>query len=422
MSRHRIKIGILLIFALYMNPIIIGGLETICYLLVYGSALVYLLLHSKYIFNRYLCRINLHAAIPLAWVFIALSLSFIVPVLHGTDDYSYINVILGVFRKAIILTFLFLIISKRSEPGAVTETFMYYYSLSSVLYVLSSVILTLSPGLRNIWQNLLRLSNTTLNLLKSYGYTNRFGWAGFSGFRNTIDCTLSLIFLVYLFASEKSKLNIKTPLLALLTSICFLGNMFYGRSGVVASGICLVIGLTLYRKIKPRVLLTIAGNVLVGVFLLNVLRTRIPAINDWYLWISKPFYSFFTTGSFNNYSANRLFNEMIFMPSSKTVLFGDGRYVDASAGTYYMRTDSGFMRQILFWGIRGTLLTYICWLHSLVVIKRDWILKIMLLVMCILFEIKGELYYEMIPLFVIVAMIDYRVLQSDKTTRVIAHK
>jgi hypothetical protein len=102
------------------------------------------------------------------------------------------------------------------------------------------------------------------------------------------------------------------------------------------------------------------------------------------------------------------------MPNGTTLLFGDGRYVDAFTGLYYMRTDSGFMRQILFWGLGVTLLTYICWLHSLIIIKRDWVLKIMLLVMCVLFEIKGELYYEMIPLFLIIAMIDMKLSKENE--------
>ena len=416
MCAPKIKIGLLLIFALYLNPIIIGGLETVCYLLIYGSAFIYLFLHGSYIFNKYLRRINIKIVMPMAWVCIALALSFFVPVVHATDDFTYINVILGIFRKAIILSFLFLIVSKRCEHESVIETFMYYYSLASVLYVLSSIIFTLVPPLRGMWQSILRLSNRTLHLLTSYGYTNRFGWAGFAGFRNTIDCTISIIFLIYLFAGERSKIRLKTAQFVLLAFLCFLGNMFYGRSGVIASAICLIAGLTLYKKIKPKVLLTIFGVVTVAVLLINTLRNRIPAVNEWYRWISIPFYNLFTTGSFNNHSANRLFNEMIFMPSGHTLLFGDGRYVDPFTRSYYMRTDSGFMRQILFWGLGATLLTYLCWLHSLIILKRDWVFKIMLLVMCVLFEIKGEVYYEMIPLFLIIAMIDLKISVSTEET------
>lgn len=414
MKKPKISIGVLLIFAIFMNPIIVGGLDTICYLLIYGIALFYILIHINYIFNNYLRQINIKIAIPMVWVFIALILSLIVPSLHGTGDYSYVNVVLGIFRKAIILVFLFLITARKSEKETVIENFMYYYASASVLYVFSTMIFTLIPSSRSIWQNIIQISNTALHILNSYGYTNRFGWAGFAGFRNTIDCTISLIFLIYLFASEKSKFNIKVGAFVFLSFMCFLGNMFYGRSGVVSSTLCLIIGLTLYKKIRPKVLFTIFGMVIIGILLINMLRNRIPAVNEWYTWVSTPFYNLITTGAFNNYSANRLLNEMIFMPSGNTLLFGDGRYVDAATGSYYMRTDSGFMRQILFWGLGATLLTYLCWLHSLMIIRRDLTFKFMLFVMCVLFEIKGELYYEMIPFFLIMAMIDMRMYKVSE--------
>lgn len=415
MKKIRIKNkGIFVIFALYLNPIIIGGLETFFYLLIYGSAMFYIVLNSEFIFNNYLKRINIKHALPMIWVLIALLLSVLVPSIQGTGDYTYVNVILGVFRKAIILIFLFLLISRHIEKNAVIETFMYYYSISSILYVCSTIVFTLLPSIRNAWQGVLRLNNSTLNILTSYGYTNRFGWAGFAGFRNTIDCTISLIFLIYLYSGVSSKYNIKTKKFVFLAFMCFLGNMFYGRSGVIASVLCLFVGLLFYKKITPKVLISIIGVVAAGFLLINVLRNRIQAVDEWFTWISTPFYNLVMTGSFNNYSANRLLNEMIFLPSRNTFLFGDGRYVDATTGYYYMRTDSGFMRQILFWGIGATALTYSCWLYTLLTMKRDWIMKVMLLIMCVLFEIKGEVYYELLPLFLIIGMIDYKVGKSPE--------
>ena len=407
-SRIKTKV-ILIIFAMYLNPIIIGGFETFFYLLIYGTALFYIVLNSKYIFKNYLRQTNIKHAIPMFWVLIALLLSVVVPSIHGTGDYSYVNVVLGVFRKAIILIFLFLLIARHIDDDAIIEKFMYYYSISSILYVCSTIIFTLLPPLKNAWQGILRLNSTTLNILTAYGYTNRFGWAGFAGFRNTIDCTISLIFLTYLYSSVSSKYNIKTEKFVFFAFMCFLGNMFYGRSGVIASVFCLLVGLVLYKKIKPKVLISIICVVVVGFLLINILRNRIQSVNEWFIWISTPFYNLITTGSFNNYSANRLLKEMIFLPSESTFFFGDGRYIDTTTGYYYMRTDSGFMRQILFWGVGATALTYVCWFHTLITMKRDWILKVMLLIMCVFFEIKGEVYYELLPLFLIIGMIDYRI-------------
>lgn len=405
MRKKKIHFPLLIIFALFLNPIVIGGLETVCYLLIYGIPLGYIFINFGYI-KKYFRSMPLKIAIPLFWIFIALALSFIVPVLHGTYDYTYANVILAIFRKIIVLAFLFLATTKKHGREVIIEQFMLYYLVATILYVLSTILFAFVPSLRTMWQGFLHLSNTTLNLLQSYGYTNRFGWAGFAGFRNAIDCTVSVVFVVYLYASNKSRIRLKTPQFVILMLLCFLGNMFYGRSGVIASALCLATGLVLYKKINFKVVFGILIVGLLGALAINFFRQRVPAINEWYVWISTPFYNLITTGSFNNYSANRLLNEMIFMPEGYTLLFGDGRYVDLVTGSYYMSTDSGFMRQILFWGVGITGVMYAVWLYSLLIMKRDVPIKIMLLIMCILFEIKGEVYYEMMPLFLIINLID----------------
>lgn len=376
------------------------------YVLIYGIALAYIILNFKYI-SVYLRKLPLQTAVILLWIIIALVLSIIVPSLHGTFDFSYSNVVLAIFRKTLILAFLFVLTEKKHGREALIEHFMYYYVLASILYILSTIIFALLPSLKTMWQSFIQMSAFSQNLLRSFGYANRFGWAGFAGFRNTIDCTVSLIFLIYLFASKESKLRIKTISFVILVLICFLGNMFYGRSGVIASAICLIVGLVLYRIINPKIILGVFAVGFVGFLAINYLKVRIPAFNDWYKWITTPFYNLVTTGSFNNYSADTLLKDMIFMPEGHTLLFGDGRYVDPVTGSYYMETDAGFMRQILFWGAGITSVMYAFWLYSLSTIKRGFPIKIMLLIMCVLFEIKGEVYYEMLPLFVIIALIDY---------------
>ena len=406
MNEKKIYLSILIVYALYLNTIIIYEYKTIFYVLIYGSAVGYIFLNLKYI-SGYLKKLPLQTAIPIFWIIIALILSIVVPTFHGTSDYSYINVVLAIFRKAIILFFLFVLTDKKHGKSALIEHFMYYYALASIVYILGTVFFAFLPSQRSIWQNFLQMSAFTQNLLGSFGYVNRFGWAGFAGFRNTIDCTVSLIFLIYLYASKESEIKINTVPFVVLVLICFLGNMFYGRSGIIASSICLVVGLVLYRKINPRIIVGLLAVGILSIIMIDYLKARIPTLNDWYIWVTTPFYNLITTGSFNNYSANRLLNEMIFVPEGHTLLLGDGRYVDPVSGSYYMMTDSGFMRQILFWGAGITGIMYAFWLYSLSTIKRDATIKIMLLIMCFIFEVKGEVYYEIMPLFLIIALIDY---------------
>ena len=362
----------------------------------------------------YIKKLPVSIFIILLWVFVALALCLIVPTIQGTYDYQYSNTILGIFRRALVCIFLALLVRNVTYTDEVIEEFMLYYVCANTLYVISTIIFILFPSLRSFWVSILHLNQKSQNLLLSYGYAGRFGWSGFSGFRNTIDCTLSIVFCTYLYAGVKSKKKLSTFQYVLLALFCFIGNMFYGRTGVLVSSACLLFGLTMYRKLRFKLIIQVLFVVLFAIVFIAYFRGHIEAVDQWYRWVSAPFINLIRTGSFKNSSADRLFNEMIFMPEAKTFLFGDARYVDPATGLYYMHTDAGFMRQILFWGVILTTVMYVVWLFSIMCMKRDMVFKLMCLVMCIIFEIKGETYYELLPLFAIIAAIDKTSKHSGK--------
>lgn len=104
---------------------------------------------------------------------------------------------------------------------------------------------------------------------------------------------------------------------------------------------------------------------------------------------------------------------MLFIPSNKTLVFGDGYYTNSTTNSYYMETDSGLMRQLLFWGVIGTSVSYGCVLILFSSFKDKYkMLSIILLLGFIIFEIKGEVYYEYIPLLVV--FIQMILLEKEK--------
>ena len=408
MKKNKFYVELLLVFAIFNNPIIFYNYSYICYSLIYGIPLIYIILNF-YQLRSYFRGMPLSIFTIVIWPIFALSLSFIIPTFYGTNDYSYVNVILAIYRRAIICVFLFMLIGKKYPQEAVVEQFMFYYACATALYVISTILFILFPALKNFWIRTTHLSSKYLELLKSFGYVGRFGWSGFAGFRNTIDATLSIIFLTYLEHNNR----LPTQRYMALVIICFIGNLFYGRSGVLVSVICIVVGLILYKKLsfKSISMIILSTGSVVLVFI--IVKSRVPAINEWYVWASTPFKNLIQTGSFNNYSADYLLKDMIFVPEGKTLWVGDGLYIDPVNGKYYMDTDSGFMRQILFWGILLSSITYFVLILSVYYMNHGVVLKILLLLMCVLFEIKGEVYYEMLPLFTIIALIDKKVFLAS---------
>ena len=402
MAKRKFNIAIMLAFAFLINPIILGNYSLYCYGLVYGTSLLYTLINVGKLMP-YIRKLPLSIFTIIAWTVVALTISVILPTVYGTFDYAYVDVVLAIYRRALICITLIMLVSATSPQDQIVENFMIYYVNANVMYIFSTLIFMLFPAFKNTWMNVLSLSNIYRQILLSYGYGGRFGWAGFAGFRNTIDCTLSIVFLTYLFGGKKS-ISIKQYVPYAL--ICFVGNMLYGRVGTVASAICLLVGLTLYRKIEIKFIIQAMLAVLVAVVFIFYLRVHIETVDQWYHWVSTPFINLIRTGSFNNYSADHLLNDMIFMPEPKTFWFGDARYVDPVTRSYYMHTDAGFMRQILFWGVILTAIMYGFWLFSILCMKRDMVFKLMCLAMCIILEVKGETYYELLPLFTVIAAID----------------
>lgn len=382
---------IVLIFCYYIYPFVINRASFLSYIITYGIPFIYVIFNYN-LSARFIGKIKKSQFQCLALVLLLILASMVYPTLHHTDDFSYISAITFVIRKLLIYVFLCEVIIKKYKEKSIPEIFMYYFCIATFLYVLSTLIFLAFAPLRTFWMGCVNSENITELYTSGYGYVTRVGWQGFSGFRNTLRCSLSIVFLFYLYYEKHVINNIG---FALLFVFSLIGNMFYGRSGIAVSILCIFVASLYYKIVKVTMLAKWMIAVIAVFMMISWLRDLNPLLNQWYLWMTTPFKNLITTGSFNNISVERLLENMIFIPEFRTLIVGDGRYVFNN--TYYMRTDSGFMRQILFWGLPGTILAYTATLLSM---KQFFNTKMIWLVIIsfILFEIKGEVYYEFIPL------------------------
>ena len=147
---------------------------------------------------------------------------------------------------------------------------------------------------------------------------------------------------------------------------------------------------------------------ILGIVFLVILKERVPRINVWFNWAFSAFYNFITTGRFRDStgSVGVLLDRMYWMPKWETLLLGDGYY--NYNGMYYMQTDSGIMRLILYYGLINYALG---WFAALIILyefikcinsnirlskKNNIYIFLALLIFMALFEIKGETYYKIV--------------------------
>jgi hypothetical protein len=252
------------------------------------------------------------------------------------------------------------------------------------------------PNIKMIWLNLINAAS----LFEAYSsnmdlsrFITRWGLAGFSGFRHTIMCSMGIIFNIFLLI-QKKETSIKDCFSII---ILLMGNVFYGRSGLIISLTCIFIYFIYEIFIRKKYKLVLAINCfLLFIFFIFLYLRCIPEFDSWYKWSMAPIESLMK-GRIGNYETDYMFNEMYFIPELSTLFLGDGYWTAPSGVGYYMKTDVGYMRPMLFFGIIPQLFCYFLPILTLTYIyiqRREFkLLSFLLTLLIFIFELKGEVHY-----------------------------
>ena len=171
------------------------------------------------------------------------------------------------------------------------KLFMKYFVLATCLYVLGSCVIICIPGLRDLFLALNKADANTIRLAHKSTYITRFGWCGFSGFTFTLKCSLAAIMMCYIIYQEKLQhFYFNSSLLF----ICILGNLFYGRIGLVVSGVYFVtLFAMLWKKKEKEMCLRFMRMVCIGTMILALMAVISPKVRSWLYWAFQSFIDIF---------------------------------------------------------------------------------------------------------------------------------
>jgi len=168
--------------------------------------------------------------------------------------------------------------------------------------------------------------------------------------------------------------------------------VFVGRtSGIIFSiGFFCVLGFSGFaRKTKMFLFLVI---------LLILIYLNIDFDQPVFQWAFEPLLNFAEGRGFTSSSSVNLVQDMLFVPSLSQFLFGDGVYTDKYGG-YYMGTDSGLLRSVLFGGflmLSMTIFPYVAMLiysaNSRHFIFGRKLSIVMMIVVAFILQVKGEIF------------------------------
>lgn len=337
-------------------------------------------------------------------------LSILMPIIYGTYDLSFfrVNVFSAVqsFLKFLALLVLFM---RAYKDDATIERMSWLYIGACCLYFLCTLIFMTFEPLKTFWVNSLYISELDIVQMSKSQYATRVGIDGFAGFGQTFKFAIGIMLSVYLLT--KSHLMKRKGVFALIGAllVMLLGTLFYGRIGSVA-GILAVVVLVFYLFSRPDTLnigfsfIFMAIGLVVFVIVASFFNE---SIQVWLTWAFELFVNFAQTGEFSSASTDILFERMYFIPDLKSVLFGNALF-STPGGGYFMGTDVGFLRSILFFGIVPTIIVYtiigIIFQGMKEYISFDGksgsILIALLVTTFLVFEFKGGIYHVMYPMLI----------------------
>ena len=398
----KIKWWYLLLTAFFYYPILLNQ-KIVTYAVVYLVPLAFFILHYQWTLES-IHRIMMSKLRYAVWAWgIVTSASIIVPILMKTNDFSYftnapIDIVKFSYRSLFLLGVYEIYVDKEKD----VKMFMRYFIYSCCLYILGTVIFLIFPQVKEFWIGIISIPELDMTHIRKSYYATRFGWSGFSGFSCTLWCCMCVIFTIYLIMdSYEKKQNIYKEIIALVWLL--VGNMFYGRTGLVLSIICICIMLVYFLRRKPAYIVWVIMLASIGIISLLILKEQSDKVRNWYNWCFSVINNFVSSGRIGTDSTDILFGRMLFIPKIETIILGDGKFTRPD-GLYYMQTDSGIMRPMLFYGVFFMLIGfYILWnliinLRKSNQKKRNIKLQIMmfnLFLVWALFEIKGPTFYLM---------------------------
>lgn len=367
----------------WLNSGIYNGLPLL-YLVCNFRKVQYLLTGIK---RKYLWISFLFLAFALIW-------SLCVIAYNNTADYSYFMKIFTAFRSIYVSVFLLLLANNTLWDKNLLEKYSFFYSGAIAVCVWFTIVTLLFLDIR---ENYILLLNPTEKpfLLEDEMYITRFSVGGFAGFKQTILASIGGVLSYYLIMR---KIYIGYPLLLM----SLIGNLFYGRIGVILSFIAIVV--LMMKTLRFRTISWQIGGIIISCLCIYAILVCFdnPMLDAWKLWLMQPIEGFIqglqygqiTFGS----SGDKLVYGMYFMPDDSTILLGDGRY-ENSDGSYYMHTDAGYMRIILYFGVIGAMCIYGAYLaltfFALQNLRGDKVGRylVMSLVICFFVaEYKGDAY------------------------------
>lgn len=270
--------------------------------------------------------------------------SILISYTYGTFDYSIANLLV---TQVIYIIFTFVVANTVISLAGNSDDLKDYILLICLAFVLQSLIMLTAafvPSIKSIVQ-FFQPSNVA-NVSDRYDGFRGIALASGQFFSLSVSYGLVIIYFCLMVLNKKTNFNNM-----IIFILIFLGIVFAGRTAFIAIGIVGVIYLINYKR---KMIFGLFIIVVLFSFLSWLITQFFPGvraiIEDNIIRYAFEFiYNYLEYGSLSTSSTDKL-DTMYFDINFNTLFFGNG-WLYNSDGSYYMSTDAGYMRYVLFGGI-----------------------------------------------------------------------
>lgn len=412
MSKLKIKFDMwTIVFSAYLfNQFYFRSFVSVQRILLLGSLMLYVLINwgtvKKLAHRTVLKRTVQLCAIGFAlWILV----SVLIPLLHGTNDFSYLSYCFTFFSWALYLLAVLVRIQKKYPNRDLFQCFMELFIIGNCLYVIMTGIMLVIPAFRDLILSFIYMSDHQRELLLVSKFYTRIGWSGFSAYTNALKCSLAFGMVLSIMYNQISFGGKIRPSAVTASVILLAGNAFYARTGLLCCAACLGVFIlfllkhTRYWEKAVKYMLILLFLLIVGLAIIQNYSD-----NDVIGWMFEALINYSDNGAISTMSSDILM-DMYFMPDVATLLFGDGIYTAATGG-YYMGTDAGVMRLVLYGGVFFALLIYYVIAKLISGVKKfagesEKLLAMVMALVFIIFEIKGESIVIIFPIVLALCLV-----------------
>lgn len=358
-------------------------------ILVGGILAVFFIINESYRKKTVLKLVDKYCKVGVGCALILILCALVVVLVNQTYDLTYIETLIHLYIVIAIGVLLITYFDYKGKMDEVLNTVIICFIIQTSL----QWIFFLLPDVSKLF-NIFRTESMIINNIKYLGYRGlAISSSGFFGLSSAYAVASVLYF-------TKGNTLFKNVFAKYGTFLfMFSGVFFAGRTGFVALPFIFIIELikviknrkSIFCKKNKKNIILVAIFTIVFVFAI-VITMQIQKFSYLYDYAFELFKNIFSGKGFTTTSTDLLIDMYDVDMSVKTFIVGDGEYTVIKDGSesYYMNTDVGYLRKVLYFGIIGFVISFV---FQLCIFGKVESKKELILIMCLLLvlELKGEI-------------------------------